>query len=56
MNFEERPINLDVSQGRFLGEYDGFLDSDIYAKGRQITLAGRVQGVKVMKLGQMEYP
>jgi len=56
MNFEKRPINLDVSQGRFLAEYDGFLDGDIYAKGRKITVAGRVQGVKVMKLGQMEYP
>jgi len=55
MNYEKRPVNLDISQGRFLAEYDGFLDSDIYAKGRQVTLAGRFQGVKVMTLGQMDY-
>ena len=56
MDFEQRPENLDVSQGRFLAEYDGFLDGDIYAKGREITVAGRFKGVKVLKLGQMEYP
>ena len=55
-NFEKRPVHPDTSQGRFLGEYSGFLDSDIYAKGRQITLAGRFQGVKRMKLGEMDYP
>ncbi|MDZ7696123.1 MAG: Slp family lipoprotein [Deltaproteobacteria bacterium] len=56
MNFEKRPVNLDMSQGRFLGEYDGFLDSDIYAKGRQVTIAGRFQEIEVMKLGEMDYP
>jgi outer membrane lipoprotein len=55
MNFEKRPVNLDVSQGRFLAEYDGFLDSEIYKKGREVTVAGVVQGLKVMKLGETEY-
>ncbi len=56
MNVEKRPSHLDISQGRFLAEYDEFLDSDIYAKGRQVTVAGRFQGVKVMTLGEMDYP
>lgn len=55
MNSEKRPILLDISEGRFLAEYDGFLDSDIYKKGREVTIAGLVQGGKVMKLGQVEY-
>lgn len=55
MNFEKRPVNLDVSEGRFLAEYDGFLDSEIYREGREVTIAGLVQGRKVMKLGETEY-
>ncbi|MBW1779127.1 MAG: Slp/YeaY family lipoprotein [Deltaproteobacteria bacterium] len=55
LDWEERPIHLDVSKGRFLALYDGFLDSEIYAKGRRITVAGIVDGVKIMKLGGIDY-
>jgi outer membrane lipoprotein len=50
-----RPINTDVSQGRFLALYEGFLDSEIYSKGRKITVAGVVDGEEVMKLGEIDY-
>jgi outer membrane lipoprotein len=50
-----RPVNTDVSQGRFLAMYEGFLDSEIYSKGRKITLTGVVDGEKVMKLGEIDY-
>jgi outer membrane lipoprotein len=50
-----RPINTDVSQGRFLALYEGFLDSEVYSKGRKITVAGVVDGEEVMKLGEIDY-
>ncbi|MBL7204830.1 MAG: Slp family lipoprotein [Desulfobacteraceae bacterium] len=55
MDREERPVSLDVSGGRFLAKYDGFLDRAIYRKGREVTVAGKVKGVKVMKLGEIDY-
>ena len=55
MDWEKRPENLDRSEGRFLAQYDGFLDSEIYQKGRSVTVAGIVQGVKTMKLGETDY-
>ena len=55
MDYEKRPINIDVSEGRFLALYKGFLDNEIYSKGRKITVAGVVTGVRTMKLGEIDY-
>jgi outer membrane lipoprotein len=52
---EGRPTDIDRSEGRFLGLYKGFLDSEIYKQGRQVTIAGTVQGEKVQLLGEIEY-
>jgi outer membrane lipoprotein len=52
---EGRPTNIDRSEGRFLALYEGFLDSEIYAAGRQVTIAGTVQGEKIQPLGEVEY-
>jgi outer membrane lipoprotein len=52
---EGRPIDTDRSEGRFLALYQGFLDSEIYKAGRQVTIAGTVQGEKVQPLGEIEY-
>ena len=52
---EGRPTDTDRSGGRFLALYQGFLDSVIYAEGRQVTIAGTVQGEKVEPLGEVEY-
>ncbi|MBW1797335.1 MAG: Slp family lipoprotein, partial [Deltaproteobacteria bacterium] len=49
------PIHPDVSGGRFLALYEGFLDSEIYRAGRKVTIAGSVRGKKVKKLGQVDY-
>jgi len=50
-----RPVKLDVSGGRFLARYEGFLDSEIYRKGRKVTIAGVVQGEEIMRLGEVDY-
>jgi outer membrane lipoprotein len=52
---EGKPTNTDISEGRFLALYQGFLDSEIYKKGRKVTIAGTVQGEKVQLLGEVEY-
>lgn len=55
MDREDRPIDLDVSGGRFLAQYGGFLDREVYRKGREVTIAGIVKGAKIMKLGEIDY-
>ncbi len=49
------PKNPDVSQGRFLGHYNGFLDTEIYRKGRKVTIAGKVEGEQSQKIGEIDY-
>jgi outer membrane lipoprotein len=50
-----RPMDTDRSEGRFLALYQGFLDSEIYKQGREVTLVGTVEGEKVQPLGEIEY-
>ena len=54
-DFEDRPKDVDQSAGRFLAMYQGYLDEAIYAKGREVTVAGKIQGRKVMPLGEITY-
>jgi outer membrane lipoprotein len=55
LGWEDQPRTTDLSHGRFLGLFQGFLDPAIYARGRKITVAGEVQGTKVLPLGEIEY-
>jgi outer membrane lipoprotein len=52
---EGTPVNTDVSEGRFLALYPGFLDNEIYRPGRKVTLTGTVLGAKVQQLGEIKY-
>ena len=45
----------DISEGRFLALYPHFLDSAIYGEGREVTVAGKIQGKEVRLLGEIEY-
>jgi len=38
----QRPNSKDLSQGRLILIYKGFLDPEVYTKDRQITVGGRV--------------
>lgn len=51
-----RPEERDVSAGRFLVLYDGYLDTAIYARGRSVTVAGEVVGTQRRRLDDIEYP
>ncbi len=49
------PRNADRSLGRFLFRKSGFLEPQIYKKGRKITGAGAVLGVQAGKVGEADY-
>ncbi len=53
--YDDGPEDSDRSSGRFLARCPGFLDSAIYAKGRDITVAGSVEGQETRPLDQIQY-
>lgn len=50
-----RPEDTDLSRGRFMIKYEGYLDPVIYAKGKPITAVGELSGVIPGKIGDMDY-
>jgi outer membrane lipoprotein len=56
LDYRGRPEHTDISRGRFIVLYEGYLDPSIFSSGRAITVAGEVLGTKVRQLGQIEYP
>lgn len=50
-----KPQRTDTSYGRFIILYPGFLETTTYAKDREITTAGVVNGTKTQKLGELDY-
>ena len=55
LNYRDIPEDTDVSYGRFLVIYNGYLDTANYAPGRLITVAGEVIGGKSGTLEEMPY-
>ncbi len=55
LDWNKRPEDTDLSHGRFLIRFQGFLNPAIYARGRKITVAGEVQRGKVLPLGEIGY-
>jgi outer membrane lipoprotein len=47
LNFRGYPKSMDRSEGKFVTTHKGKLDPDLYSRGRQITVAGRVLGSSV---------
>ncbi len=45
LGFGQEPRPPDRSEGRFFLRHDGFLDPEVFARGRTITAAGRVLGL-----------
>ena len=50
-----RPKESDESQGRFIILYPGYLDTAIYRRDREITVAGEIIGQRVLPIDQIEY-
>ncbi len=56
LSFWDEPGPRDESRGRFVGVSEMFLDPEIFAKNRKVTLAGRVIGTRVDSVGTHPYP
>ncbi len=50
-----KPTSDDVSYGRFIIFNKGYLETNIYAAGRLVTVAGELTGTTEGKVGQMTY-
>lgn len=50
-----RPRKRDNSDGRFIACRAGFYDPEVFSKGREITVTGRLDGSEVGKVGQFDY-
>jgi outer membrane lipoprotein len=55
LGFGNRPSVDAGSEGRFIVEAPGFLDPVVYSAGRQVTVAGIVDGKQVHPLGEISY-
>lgn len=43
----QRPKNKDLTQGRLVAIYKGFIDPEVYTKDREITIGGKIIGSSV---------
>ncbi len=50
------PRSRDLSEGRFLVSFKGFLDPEVYKKDRKITVAGKVVGQESHKIYECPRP
>jgi outer membrane lipoprotein len=50
-----RPKSNDQSEGRFQARIDGFLDPEIYEKGRALTVVGIIEGDHLGEIGEHPY-
>ncbi|MFH2126477.1 MAG: Slp family lipoprotein [Pseudomonadota bacterium] len=55
LDYEERPKQVNQSQGRFIVSMTGFLDPEIYKTGKDLTVVGRIAGVETLPLGEIIY-
>jgi len=49
------PLGEQASTGRFLAEFDRFLDPDVYRPGRRVTVVGRFTGIRPASIDQYIY-
>lgn len=55
VDYRGEPKDTDISHGRFLILYDGYLDTVIYARGREVSVVGEILGKKIRQLGETQY-
>jgi outer membrane lipoprotein len=55
LDIQQRPTDLDRSEGRFIIRVDRFLDPDIFKKGRQVTVGGEIAGKETQPIGEIQY-
>lgn len=50
-----RPKNSDQDRGRFIACKPGFYDPEVFKKGREVTLTGKLIHMDVRKVGDYDY-
>jgi outer membrane lipoprotein len=55
LDSQGRPERDEQSRGRFVACKEGFYDPEVYAKGRDLTVTGTVNGSETRKVGQFDY-
>ena len=55
LGFRGKPSVDSASEGRFIAEAQGFLDPVVYSVGRQVTVAGILDGKEVLPIGEISY-
>lgn len=52
----QQPKSKDLSQGRLILVYDGFIDPEVYTKDRQVTVGGKLMGSSATENHNLAYP
>jgi len=55
LDYWGKPERMKRTGGRFLAFHPGYLDALVYSPGRDITIAGEVQGIQSPALGDKQY-
>ncbi|MBU6478775.1 MAG: Slp family lipoprotein, partial [Xanthomonadaceae bacterium] len=55
LDSQARPKGGEESLGRFVACKQGFYDPEVFAKGREITVTGTLDGTVQHKIGQFDY-
>jgi outer membrane lipoprotein len=50
-----RPEDADQTLGRFIACRAGFLDPEVFARGRELTLTGTVEALEQRNVGEFSY-
>ncbi|HHT9138260.1 MAG TPA: Slp family lipoprotein [Candidatus Wunengus sp. YC60] len=53
--FRGQPKDVDESEGRFLALDSRYLDANVFAKGRAVTVGGEIQEKRVLPSDEIEY-
>jgi outer membrane lipoprotein len=56
LNYERKPGSRDLSRGRLIIDYPGFLDPEIYSRDRKITAGGTIVGSSTTEQNDKSYP
>ena len=55
LDSSQRPDRQQPAKSRFIVRYHGYLETMVYAPGREITVLGKLQGVEEGKVGDAPY-
>ena len=55
LGWQDNPKETSPSEGRFLVTVPKYLDPYVFSKGREVTVAGEIQGERIRPIGEMQY-